>query len=264
MSFVVSKVFWVFASPANIFVLLLLLGGFFVVSHRPRLAVFGRILVFNLTFLFFLIAVLPIGVWMLVPLENRFPPVKPEHVDGIILLGGGESPTVTLARNQPEVYSSSARYIRFVTLANEYPEAKLAFTGGSGRLNPQTKMRDAEVAKQILAGLGVPRARVVFEDQSRNTYENAVKTKELLKPTPQQKWLLVTSANHMPRAMGVFKKAGWNVEAAPADYLTDGKFTSRLDFNAVDHLFEMHTAMHEYFGLLAYRLMGYTDELWPD
>lgn len=264
MSFVASKILWVFMSPANIFVFLFLLGGFFVVSHRPRLAAFGRVLVFNLALLFFLVAIFPVGAWMLIPLENKFPSTRPDRVDGIILLGSGESPTVTLARNQPSVYMSSGRYLRFVTLARNYPQAKLIFTGGSGRLNPETKMRDSEVAKQVLTDLGLPLERLVFEDQSRNTYENAVKSRDLIKPTPQQKWLLVTSAYHMPRAMAVFRKAGWNVEPAPGDYLTDGKFTGKLQFNAVDHLYEMHTAMHEYIGLLAYRLMGYTDELWPE
>jgi uncharacterized SAM-binding protein YcdF (DUF218 family) len=85
-----------------------------------------------------------------------------------------------------------------------------------------------------------------------------------VKPAPDQTWLLVTSAFHMPRAMACFRKAGWNVAPATIGYLTDGTFSTRLQFNLGEHLMEMAWAEHEYYGLLAYWLMGYTDSLWPN
>jgi len=263
MSFTLSKLFWAFFSPGNLLVLLLLLGGFLVTARNDVWHNLGRRLCFDVAFLLFFAAVFPIGDWLLAPLENRFPPVVPDHVDGIVLLGGDERPLFTELRGQPVMYGSADRYIEFATLARKYPQAELVFSGGSGRLVPEAKTKDAEVAKQALGGIGVPVDRMIFEDGSRNTYENAVKTAALVHPGPQQTWLLVTSAAHMPRSMASFRKAGWNIYPAPADYQTGGQISSRPQFDLEDHLRKITIAMHEYYGLLAYRLMGYTDKLWP-
>jgi len=263
MSFVLSKIFWVFFSPSNVLVLLLLLSVFLATAERPGLQSLGRKLCFDIAFLLFFMAIFPVGDWILTPLENRFPPVRPAHVDGILLLGGDEKPSFTEKRGQPVMYESARRYIAFAALARQYPQAKLVFTGGSGLLTPDAKVKDADVARQALGSIGVPVDRVIFEDMSRNTYENAIKTAALLHPTLQQNWLLVTSAWHMPRAMASFRKAGWNVYAAPTDYMTSGEVSSRLQFDLEGHMSEINIALHEYYGLLAYRLMGYTDTLWP-
>lgn len=263
MSFVLSKIFWVFFSPGNIFVLLLLLGVFLAAAKNKKWQDVGHKICFDIAFILFVIAVLPVGDWMLTPLENRFPEAKPDHVDGIILLGGDEKPYISDKRGQPTVFDSARRYIKFAALAREYPKAKLVFTGGSGLLNPDSKLKDAEIARQTLASLGVPVERMVFEDMSRNTHENATKTAELLKPTPQQNWLLVTSAWHMARSMECFRHVGWNVYPAPTGYMTDGETQLKPQFNLEDHLHKINFALHEYYGLVAYKLLGYTDELWP-
>ena len=263
MSFIASKIFWVFFSPANFLVLLLVLGAFLSTAQDKRKQDIGRKICFDVAFLFFFLGVFPVGSWMLMPLENRFPPTKPAHVDGIILLGGDEKPYLTEMRGQPVMYQSASRYLEFAALAREYPQAKLVFSGGSGRLAPDAKMEDAEVAKQALARIGVPVDRMVFEDQSRNTYENAGKSAELVHPTPKQTWLLVTSAWHMPRSIASFQKLGWNVVAAPTDYMTSGVFSSKLEFNLTENLMKLTVAAHEYYGLMAYWLLGHIDTPWP-
>lgn len=263
MNFLLSKLLWVFFSPANIMVLLLLLGVFLAASKSKGWQDAGHKICFDIAILFFFIAVFPVGDWMLTPLENRFPPQKPDHVDGIIMLGGDEKPLITEKRGVPVMGESARRYIEFASLARDYPKAKLVFSGGSGRLVPEGKMKDAEVAKMALVKLGVAPERIIFEDASRNTYENAKMTAELVKPTPQQNWVLVTSAWHMARAMAVFKKAGWNVYAAPTGYMTAGDLSSKLELNLEEHLRKMTMATHEYYGLIAYYLLGYTDSAWP-
>lgn len=263
MSFILSKLFWVFFSPANILVLMLLLGVFLSSAKAKTWQNVGHKLCFDIALLFFFIAVFPVGDWMLTPLENRFAPVKPDHVDGIIVLGGDEHALISEKRGQPAMLDSARRYIEFATLAREYPKAKLVFSGGSGLLAPEAKMKDAEVAKEALAGLGVPVDRMVFEDASRNTRENATMAFELVKPTPEQNWLLVTSAWHMARSMACFRKAGWNVYPAPTGYMTNGTVSSKLQFNLEDHLQKMTLATHEFYGLIAYKLLGYTDSVWP-
>ncbi len=263
MAFIISKVAWIFVSPDNLLVLLLLLGAFFSVARREGLRRFGRRLCFGVAFVLFLIAILPVGNWLLTPLENRFPPALPAHVDGIVLLGGDEMPGTSERRGQPVAHISSERYIRFAALARQYPDAKLIYTGGSGFLMRDPRLSNAAVARQALESLGVPVERMMFEDVSRNTHENAVMAAEMAQPKPQQTWLLVTSAFHMPRSMACFRKAGWNVLPATTGYITPGTFSKTLRFNLVDHMFGAALAVREYIGLVAYRLMGYTDTLWP-
>ena len=263
MSFIISKILWVFLSPGNLLVLLLLAGAFLGVAHDPLRRNIGRRISFTAALILFFIAIFPVGGWLLAPLENRFPAQAPEHVAGIILIGGDEKPRLSEARGQPVFLDSGRRYIEFASLARQYPQARLVFSGGSPALAVTTGMHDADVAKQALADLGVPVERMVFEDASRNTHENAEFSYNLIHPTPEQTWLLVTSAFHMPRAMASFRKAGWVIDPAPAGYLSDGTFSARLEFNLGEHLLEMSWAAHEYYGLLAYWLMGYIDDPWP-
>jgi uncharacterized SAM-binding protein YcdF (DUF218 family) len=241
----------------------LLIGVFLASASTKNWQKIGHRICFEVAVLLFVIAVFPVGDWLLSPLESRFSFTKPEHVDGIIMLGGDEKTLISEKRGQPVAFDSARRYIMFASLAREYPNAKLIFTGGSGLLAPEAKLKDAEVARHILKNLGVPVDRMVFEDTSHNTRENAVRSADVIKPTPQQNWLLITSASHMPRSMACFRKAGWNVYAAPTGYQTTGEFSYKPQFNFEEHLRKMTVAMHEYYGLLAYKLLGYTDELWP-
>ena len=264
MNFILSKLFWVFASPGNCLALLLVVGAFLGVSHVEAQQKIGRRICFVVALAFFFIGVFPVGAWFLVPLENQYPLQKPEHVAGIILLGGDERPRDSVMPDRLVFLDSGRRYIAFAALARQYPAAKLLFSGGSPEITPKEDLKESMIVKQVLSGLGVPVEKMVFEDASRNTRENALLSYNLVKPQPEQTWLLVTSAFHMPRAMMVFQKAGWNVAPAPTGYLTNGVYSSHLQFNLGQHLTEMAWAVHEYFGLLAYRLMGYTDRLWPN
>ena len=263
MAFILSKILWMFAAPGNFLVLLLLAGAFLALARRESWQAAGRALCFNVAFLLFFIAIFPVGNWMLLPLENRFPPARPDHVDGIVVIGGDENPELTEMRGQPAVRASADYYIEFARLAREYPQAKLVYAGGESQLVPMSRLTGADVAKQALTAYDVPVDRVTFENKSRTTRENAVNAAEVVHPAPAEKWLLVTSAHHMPRAIGAFRKAGWNIYPAPADYRTSGKLTSGLHFDFAGHLGEMTMAAHEYFGLAAYWLLGYSDSPWP-
>ncbi|MER2519164.1 MAG: YdcF family protein [Bdellovibrionales bacterium] len=263
MEFLLSKVLWTFAAPGNLLVLTLLAGAFLATARRTFWAKSGRMLVAFSAGAFFLIAVLPVGEWSAQPLENRFPTATPEHVDGIILIGGSERARISEQRGQPIAMDTTSRYILFTKLARQYPNAKLVFSGGSGSLAPWSGMKDYEVATNALKDIGFPVEKLIIEKQSRNTRENAVMAAQIVKPQPQEIWLLVTSAMHMPRAMGCFRQAGWNVLPAPAGYLTG---TSRIlapDLNLQEHLSILTRAIREYIGLVAYRAMGFTNALWP-
>jgi len=148
-------------------------------------------------------------------------------------------------------------------LARRYPEAKIVFTGGSGYLAGSSGS-EADLVEQHLTTLGVDPNRIQFERASRNTYENAVMTKVLVQPAPGEHWLLVTSALHMPRAMGLFRAAGFELEAYPVDWRTAPDFGGMLsDDPASSRLRLFDLATREWVGLFASRLTGQSRELFP-
>lgn len=264
MSFVLSKLLWAIVAPGSLLILLLGAGMLAATVPHEKIRRAGRRLSAAAAGILFLLALLPFGDWAMTPLENRFLTATPDQVDGIILLGGDEQPALSDARGQPVALESLRRYMTFAELSRRYPEAKLVFTGGSPLVNGRTtRMAEADVARQILTEMGVDAARVVFERNSRNTYENAHLSADIVRPDEGQTWLLVTSAFHMPRAIGVFRKAGWHVAAAPAGYYTPGGYEVALWKPFDEQLRILTTAVREYIGLVAYSLMGRTSALWP-
>jgi uncharacterized SAM-binding protein YcdF (DUF218 family) len=224
----------------------------------------GRTVVAATVAVLLFLSVLPVGRWMLIPLENRFPTVErlPEKIDGIIVLGGAVSQTLTQAHHQPALNSAAERMTEFVALARLHPEARLVFTGGSAMVF-NSELKEAPVARAFFASLGMDVSRIVFEDSSRNTYENALYTREVMKPQPGETWVLITSAFHMPRAYGSFVRVGWKVLPYPVDYMTTGSYRLRLGFSPSAGLTNLEFAIHEWLGMIAYRVLGYTDALFP-
>lgn len=259
--FTVSKLFWWVVDPSNLLLLMLLAATALLWSRWRRL---GRRLVLVTAALALAVAVLPIGGWLSAPLENRFPAVRTleSPPDGIVVLGGVVNRRLTVARGQAALTDGVERLTEFVAIARRYPEARLVFTGGSGSLFDQT-VKETMVARRLFADIGFDAARVIYEDQSRNTYENAVLTRRLVQPRPEETWLLITSAMHMPRAVGVFRKAGWRIRPYPVDYTTDGNGVFGLRFRLSTGLVGFSDAVHEWVGLAAYRLLGRSDSLFP-
>ena len=103
----------------------------------------------------------------------------------------------------------------------------------------------------------------MLETRSRNTEENAVFTKELVQPKPGERWLLVTSAQHMPRAIGCFRRAGFPVEAYPVDWHTRRALRLAPMETLSGGLGRLDNAVHEWIGLVSYWLTGRTSELLP-
>ncbi len=261
MIFALSKVFWAIANPGNLFILGLLGAAAGALSPWPKLRKLARGGLGVLLAALLAIAVLPVGDWLISPLERRFPPPRelPGQVDGVIVLGGMINLEISAAHGRPELDQAADRLVAFVALARKYPEAKLVFTGGSGLL-ADSEHREADFAQDALQDLGVELARVLFERNSRNTHENALFTYVRVAPGPEELWLLITSASHMPRAVGVFRRIGWQVTPYPVDYYTDGG-SLRFDFQR--GLEVLSTALREWIGLTAYRLLGWTDRLFP-
>lgn len=207
---------------------------------------------------FLFIGIVPIGYNMLVYLETRYerPQAMPRHVDGIIVLGGTFNATLRDKTGKIAANSNINRLIDFVDLAQHYPKAKLIFTGGSGSLF-QPDRKEADDAKEFLKMIGFNTRRIIFERQSRNTYENIKYSKEIANPWKGDTWVLVTSASHMPRSMGAFTKQEWNVIPYPSGPRTYGKykFTPSI-LGLLGSFITLDIAMKEFVGIIAYYFSG--------
>ena len=261
MFFWASKIFGVVIQPANFLLIVLCLGAVLLWTRWRR----GARWIITLTALAALaMATLPVVTWPIVALENRFQvsPALPAKVDGIITLGGIVNQFISAARGRTSVGPGAERLTEFALLARRYPTAKLVFTGGSGNLFKQD-LKEADYLRPFLDKLGLSGRDVIFENQSRNTFENAVFSKRLAEPAPDEVWVLITSAMHMPRAVGVFRQAGWNVIAYPVSFATDGRYQTALEFNLGRGLGNTTRWLHEWLGLVAYWLTGRSDSLFP-
>jgi len=168
---------------------------------------------------------------------------------------------LTEAHGMPALNEAAERMTTFVALAQRYKEARLAFAGGSGLLM-HGHLYEADVAKQLFEQLGMSRP-VIYDNRSRNTYENAVLLRDLVSPQPGEIWILITSASHMPRAVGIFRKLGWPVLAWPVAYKTAHTPSVEYQEALPARLGELDWAAHEWIGLIAYWLLGRTSELLP-
>ena len=258
----VSKAFWLVAQPGNFLIVVLLLGMLLLFGRWRGL---GRFLIVLVALVSLAIAVLPVGRWLLGPLEDRFPQliILPPKVDGIIVLGGAVSTVLTAERGQPQINEHGERFIAFADLARRYPNAKLVFSGGGPMLKGGT-FREADASREALEWIGMDVSRVTFERESRNTFENVVNSKALVHPAPGEVWLLITSAYHMPRAVGIFRAQGWQVVAYPVDYLTGaGEDDPAYSADYLQNLGQLSLALKEWIGLAANEWLGHSDALFP-
>jgi uncharacterized SAM-binding protein YcdF (DUF218 family) len=261
MTFIFGKLVWALLQPGNLLLLCLLAGMLLLLRGRRR----GELLVVLSAIGLLLLAVAPIGPAMMLVLEQRFPrpSTLPSRIDGILVLGGAVDPRISLAYGETVFNGSIARVLGGVALARHHPEAKLALVGGEGEFIP-IGFAESRATKGFVIEEGIPAAQLIVEERSRSTHENAVFAKEVIRPGAGQNWVLVTSAFHMPRAVGAFRAVDWPVIPYPVDFKVDPRTGLRANFNLVDGLGSSTIAGKEWAGLLGYRLFGWTRELFPE
>ncbi len=164
-------------------------------------------------------------------------------------------------RGWPELNSNADRLIGFVALARQYPNARLVFTGGAAVPRAGQEVSEADVAAAVFAKLGLDPERVIYERASRNTAENARLSHALVQPKPEETWILVTSARHLPRAVNTFHAVGWPVLPYPVDFHTGRP--QEFEFSPFRRLAGLNFLAKESLGLLWYRLQGWTSDLLP-
>ncbi len=263
MFFILSKALWSLVVPVNVLLAAGLLGA--LVATSRRFGRFGRGVAIACFAVLILAGVLPGSVLLIRPLEDRFPPPRADMPPpaGIVVLGGAILDEIGEARNQVTIGEGAGRLIEAAILARRYPDARIVFTGGSNSLIARPS-KEGDQAKRLFVALGVAPERILLETRSRNTDENARFTRALVSPKPGEVWLLVTSAYHMPRAMGVFRHAGFDVIAYPTDYHTFGDSRDwRLLSETPPRLMLFDVAVHEWIGLVAYRLAGKINDWFP-
>jgi uncharacterized SAM-binding protein YcdF (DUF218 family) len=260
--FILSKTLGALLLPTNFLIAIGVLGAILMVT---RFAALGRKLVIASVLLLVLCGLSPLGTLLLYPLEQRFPPWDAARgaPDGIIVLGASIEADLSAAHGTPVVRSAPDRVIAAAALAHRYSNARIVFSGGSANLI-SNDAREADFAGALFEGLGIDKSRLIMERRSRNTLENAEFSKALVEPKAGERWLLVTSAFHMPRSVGLFRKAGFAVEPYPVDWRVGGRGDLFAFTNvALDGLGRTDTALHEWMGLIAYRATGKIDELLP-
>lgn len=261
MFFLLSKIGEFFITPTHVSLAVVALG---VALLYTRFTKTGRALAAAGTLVLVAMSFSPLGIYLALPLENRFarPPEDMPAPDGVIVLGGAFDEAVSKARGGVAFNEAAERVTAAVELSRRFPQARIVFSGGSAALRGSL-FSEAEVAGGFFERMGVDPRRLVLESHSRNTFENAVLTRKLLEPKAGERWLLVTSAMHMPRAIGIFRQADFPVIAYPVAYRTTGGIELRPHKAAATAMALVDLAAHEWIGLLAYRLTGKTDSLFP-
>lgn len=256
-----SKIVWKLISPDNLFVIFLVAAWVLLLLRRVRAA---TVIVSILSVIVLALSFFPIGSWFLYPLESQFKhnPELPEQVDGIIVLGGSILPRYSREWQQLETNDAHERLSSFIELAKRFPDAKLVFTGGNGGLD-RSLPTEAEIAEPYFLRAGLDTSRLVIESKARNTAENARYVQNMVNPQQSEAWILVTTAFHMPRSIGVFCQNGIHVIPYPVDHKTHPKMLKRIMLNLTGNAQDLMFAAHEWTGLLAYYLSGKIPEILP-
>ncbi len=265
MFFVISKTFWFFAQPSSIITMMIIAGVIF--SHNVRFAKLGSRLALSGLGLLLLAGLGPLSNIVILPLEQRFADnaarLSDKPIAGIIILGGYEDGRTSERRGTLHLNEAAERLTEAARLAHRLPTLPVIVSGGSGAILVEDKPA-AQAIRDYLIAIGIAPTRILLEDKSITTYENARFTHDLVKPSPNQLWYLVTSAAHMPRSVGTFRRQGFNVIAWPVDFRTADTGDWRRPFGSVPAgLKRLDEASMEWVGLLAYRVMGRMDELFP-
>lgn len=185
-------------------------------------------------------------------LERQYPPAPVEAlapVDAIVVLGGGLSSPTRVTR-YPELSAGADRGWQAARCYRAGKAPAVLFSG----------VAEGPGMKQFLVDMGVPPAKIVLENESKNTYENGVFTREKLKEMKARRIILVTSAWHLRRAMLTFRQMGVDVTPSGCDYeaLTmQGSLTPRMQafyLPSADVLAKSSVVLKEYIGYWAYWL----------
>ena len=259
MSFYLSKILWLILNPFNFFIFVNIITIFLYFINFKRISLF----IFLINFIFLLtISIFPIGNFLIHKIEKEYhlKNMVPNNLDGILILGGATSPTLFKEFNQVSVNDSAERLIESVKIIKEFKNSKIIFSGGSGVVG-RPELGHAEAAKFFYKKMEINTDRIIFENKSRNTYENILFSNEIVNPRKNEKWLLITSASHMKRALLIGLKQDWKLIPYAVDFKIRKKYEFKPSFNLLSNLNSFQQASHEWLGLISYYFMKRTDRI---
>jgi uncharacterized SAM-binding protein YcdF (DUF218 family) len=230
-AFILKKLISTAFMPLSIFFIILFFGLLF---FNKRTFEKSKKIIYFAILILILISYQPISHFLLKPLESNYSKLEtvPKDIKYILLLGG----------------DFENRGWEALRLYHHIENAKIITSGYEGNRDIPEAIRTANIFYQ----LGVPKDDIIIHKETKDTKEEAIKTKELLGLKP---FILVTSAYHMPRAMGLFKKEGLNPIASPTDFKTK----TSVDYTSIPqgrNLLKTEIALHEYLGLLWAKIKG--------
>lgn len=211
--------------------------------------------------------------WVAEPLVRslewqNLPPAEMPSADAIVVLGGATVPAA-YPRTSVEINNAGDRVLEAARLYRAGKAPVLVLTGGEIEWLNASASNPAQQMAELLEFMGVPRDAMLLEEKSRNTYENALFSKDILEGIGARRIILVTSAQHMPRSRGLFEKQGFEVIPAPVDFsiVVQPEPAAQPSWQAVlmrfavlpsaSRLSDTTNALKEYLGILVYSLRGW-------
>lgn len=215
-----SEWIWWIAQPSGAMLVMLAVA---FVALALRAVAFARLLVGSMLLAAVVVSIVPLHAWWAAPLEARHPvpTALPRDVDGILVLGGAVDGRASVHVGQLQTNASGERVVAGAALAARYPLARLVFTGTTAE-SLANDLRVFPNAASLLFGPQFVTRNVTFLPASSSTYDDALRALDALGPVRGERWILVTSAWHMPRAWATFRTLGWTTFPYPVDAVSAG------------------------------------------
>ena len=253
MEFYLSKILNFFINPLYILSLIVLIHLFiiFFIQSKKLVILFSKLLL--ILFLFF--GYSPLSNFLLSKIEDYIQTSKypVQQLTGVIVLGGSfNSGLDSKERNEVSLNSSAERLTKALEIYKKNPRILILFSGFSGELKPQG-WSESDMAKKFFLDQGVKIDNLIFENQSRNTFENIKYSKDII-ANYKGTWGLITSASHMPRSFFTFKKQGLILEPINVDYKTGTSRMFWINFDISSGLSNWSIILHELIGISYYKI----------
>jgi len=253
MEFYLSKIVNFFTNPLYILFLIILIQLFIVFFLESKKLVFFFSKLFLILFLFF--GYSPLSNFLLSKIEDYIQTSKypVQQLTGVIVLGGSlDSGLQSKERNEISLNSSAERLTKALEIYKKNPRVLIIFSGFSNEIIPKG-WNESDMAKKFFLDQGVKIDNLIFENQSRTTFENIKYSKDII-ANYKGTWGLITSANHMPRSFFTFKKQGLILEPINVDYKTGTSRMFWINFDISSGLRDWGIVLHELIGISYYKL----------
>ena len=255
MEFYIEKVANYLLEPLYIFSFFLVILIFLLLftNLRKLTIFFAKFLL--ILFLFF--GYTPLSNFLLNKIEDFIKPSKypVQQLKGVVILGGSfNSGLQSKERNEVLLNSSAERLTKVLEIYNKNPKLLIIFSGFSNEFKPQG-WSESDMAKKFFTEQGVRSENLIFENKSKNTHENIIYSKEIIK-NYKGTWGLITSASHMPRSYFGFTKQGLVLEPMSVDYKTGTSSIFWINFDIKKGLENWNIILHEVVGISYYKITG--------